>query len=282
MTRSLSDLVPPQEPQRLATGFQFTEGPVWHPDGYLLVSDIPADTIYRWSPDAAVAPHIRPSRQSNGLTLDRQGRLVACEHAGRQVSRQEEGGAMGTVVDRYQGKRLNSPNDLVVHSSGAIYFTDPAYGIEPGQEELDFRGIFRANTDGSLELLVSDFEGPNGLAFSPDESVLYVDDSRRRKTWSFQHRADGSLREGGVFIDQDVPEEGNPDGMKVDTEGNLYITGGGGVWVVEPSGRHVGTVPLPERPSNLAFGDSDGLSLYITAQTSIYRLRVMVPGIRPG
>jgi len=189
--------------------------------------------------------------------------------------------AMTTLVSKYQGLRLNSPNDLVFHSSGSLYFTDPNYGIEPGESELGFQGVFRLNIDGTLELLISDFDGPNGLVFSPDESILYVGDSRRRKTWAFEHRSDGSIREGSIFIDQDVEERGNTDGMKVDAEGNLYITGGGGIWVVEPTGRHVGTIALPEQPANLAFGDPDGLSLYITARTSLYRMRMKIPGIRP-
>ena len=167
MGRDLSDLVAPGNPQLLAPGFQFTEGPVWHPDGYLLFSDIPGDTIYRWAPGGSAEPHIQPSRQSNGLTYDAQGRLIACEHAGRRVSRQSPGGAMETVIDSYEGKRLNSPNDVVVHSSGAIYFTDPPYGILPDLGELGFNGVYRIGPDGSLTLLLSDFERPNGLAFSP-------------------------------------------------------------------------------------------------------------------
>ncbi|MQF70009.1 SMP-30/gluconolactonase/LRE family protein [SAR202 cluster bacterium AD-804-J14_MRT_500m] len=281
MKRSLSDFLQCQEPEQLATGFQFTEGPIWHPRGWLLFSDIPADTIYRWSPTEGVEIYVRPSQNSNGLTLDKQGRLVACEHSGRRVSRMGDDPVMTTLVSKYQGLRLNSPNDLVFHSSGSLYFTDPNYGIEPGESELGFQGVFRLNIDGTLELLISDFDGPNGLVFSPDESILYVGDSRRRKTWAFEHRSDGSIREGSIFIDQDVEERGNTDGMKVDAEGNLYITGGGGIWVVEPTGRHVGTIVLPEQPANLAFGDPDGLSLYITARTSLYRMRMKIPGIRP-
>ena len=280
MAPSLSDLIPQQEPERIATGFEFTEGPVWHPEGYLLFSDIPADTIYRWSPSKGVEPYIRPSRSSNGLTFDRQGRLVACEHGGRQVSRMADDGAMRTVADGYEGKRLNSPNDLAVHSNGSIYFTDPVYGIQPDEGELGFRGVFRINTDGSVDLLVSDFVAPNGLAFSPDESILYVDDSRRRNTWVFQVRADGQLSNGRIFVDQNVEAEGSPDGMKVDQKGNLYITGGGGLWVVDPDGNHLGTIPFPERPANLAFGGDDNRSLYVTARTSIYHIRGNVPGVR--
>jgi sugar lactone lactonase YvrE len=280
MAPSLSNLVPDQEPEVVATGFQFTEGPLWHPDGYLLFSDIPTDTIHRWSASAGIQVFLTPSANSNGLTFDGQGRLVACEHGGRRVSRMGTEGAMEPAADLYQGKRLNSPNDVVVHSSGAIYFTDPPYGILPDLGEQGFNGVYRLNTNGSLDLLVSDFVRPNGLAFSPDESTLYVDDSHRRQTWAFGLRPDGWLSNGRLFVDQDVEPLGSPDGMKVDVEGNLYITGGGGLWVVDPAGRHLGTIPFPELPANLAFGDDDLRSIYVTARTSIYRLRINVPGIR--
>ena len=186
----------------MATGFQFTEGPIWHSQGWLFFSDIPADTIYRWSPTNGVEIYLRPSQHSNGLTLDKQGRLVACEHSGRRVSSMADDYTMTTLASKYQGLRLNSPNDLVFHSSGSLYFTDPNYGIEPEESELGFQGVFRLNIDGTLELLISDFDGPNGLAFSPDESTLYVGDSRRRKTWAFEHRSDGSIREGD-FVELD-------------------------------------------------------------------------------
>ena len=280
MARDLPDLVLPGEPRLLAGGFRFTEGPVWHPDGYLLFSDIPADTIYRLVPEGAAEPHVRPSRQSNGLTFDRQGRLLACEHAGRQVSRQAHGGAMETVVDSYDGKRLNSPNDLVVHSSGAIYFTDPPYGIDPDPGEQGFNGVYRVDPQGVLSLLIADFDRPNGLAFSPDESTLYVDDTRRRHVRAFDVGPDGSLSNDRVFVDMDVEAPGNPDGMKVDVEGNVYVTGGGGLWVVEPSGRRVGIVAFPELPANVAFGGPDNRTIYVTARTSVYRVQGRVAGIK--
>ena len=280
MARELSNLVFPDEPLRLATGLQFTEGPVWHPDGYLLFSDIPGDTIYRWAPGGSAEPNIQPSRQSNGLTYDSQGRLIACEHAERQVSRRAPGGEMKTVVDRYEGKRLNSPNDVVVHSSGAIYFTDPPYGILPDLGELGFNGVYRVDPDGSLTLLFSDFERPNGLAFSPDESVLYIDDTARRHVRAFDLGPDGSLTNDRILVDMDVDAVGNPDGMKVDVEGSLYVTGGGGLWVVEPDGRHVGTVAFPELPANLAFGGPDNRTIYVTARTSLYSVQGKVPGTK--
>ena len=276
----LSDLVPQQKPEVIATGFGFTEGPVWHPDGYLLFSDIPASTIYKWAPGGTPQPFVTASRESNGLTYDRQGRLVACEHRGRQVSRMAENGQLMTLVDRYEGMRLNSPNDLVVHSSGSIYFTDPPYGIDPDPGELGIRGVYRVDPDGGIDLLVSDFIRPNGLAFSPDESVLYIDDSRRRHIRAFDVHADGALSNDRVFVDMNAPALGNPDGMKVDTQGNVYCCGAGGLWVMEATGNHLGTVELPELPANLAFSGRDIRTIYLTARTSLYSLQVNVPGIR--
>ncbi len=280
MCAKLSDLIPDQEPKRLATGLQFTEGPVWNPEGYLLFSDIPANIIYRWAQGESAKPHITPSGQSNGLTYDKQGRLIACEHAGRRVSRMDSNGEMATVVGSYQGTELNSPNDVVVHSNGSIYFTDPPYGRLPELGELGFFGVYRIDLDGSLHLLLDDMVRPNGLAFSPDESVLYIDDSQHRHTRVFDLQSDGSLANGRLFMDMDVEAQGNPDGMKIDVEGNVYITGGGGLWVIDPSGNHLGTFPLPEIPSNIAFGGPDNRTLYITARTSVYSLEGNVPGMK--
>ena len=280
MPAQLANLIPRQEPKVIATGFGFTEGPVWHPDGYLLFSDIPASIIYKWTPGGTPQPSVTHSRNSNGLTYDRQRRLVACEHGGRQVSRMDENGLMTTVVNNYEGMRLNSPNDLVVHSSGAIYFTDPPYGIDPDPGELGIRGVYRVNPDGGITLLVSDFVRPNGLAFSPDESILYVDDSRRRHIRAFDVGADGSLTHDRVFVDMNAPVVGNPDGMKVDTQGNVYCAGAGGLWVMDSEGGHLGTIKLPELPANLAFGGPDHRTIYLTARTSLYRIQANIPGLR--
>lgn len=280
MPAQLANLIPRQEPKVIATGFGFTEGPVWHPDGYLLFSDIPASIIYKWTPGGTPQPSVTHSRNANGLTYDRQRRLVACEHGGRQVSRMDENGLMTTVVNNYEGMRLNSPNDLVVHSSGAIYFTDPPYGIDPDPGELGIRGVYRVNPDGGITLLVSDFVRPNGLAFSPDESILYVDDSRRRHIRAFDVGADGSLTHDRVFVDMNAPVVGNPDGMKVDTQGNVYCAGAGGLWVMDPEGGHLGTIKLPELPANLAFGGPDHRTIYLTARTSLYRIQANIPGLR--
>ena len=280
MSARLTDLVPEQEPEKLAGGLRFTEGPVWHPDGYLVFSDIPADTIYRYSPARGVEAYIKPSRNSNGLTFDKRGRLIACEHGGRQVSAMDGAGQMVGIASTYQGRRLNSPNDVVVHSSGRIFFTDPPYGIQPEEAELDLNGVYRIDSDLSVVLLASDFQRPNGLAFSPDESVLYVDDSHRRHVRAFDLQPDCSISNDRVLVDMDIETPEVPDGMKVDVDGNLYVTGAGGIWVVKPDGTHLGTVALPEQPANLAFGATDYRTLFVTAQTGLYSLAVNVPGVR--
>ena len=290
MSVRLSDLIPQPEPQRTITGFQFTEGPVWHPDGYLLFSDIFASTIYRWTPDGSAEPYIKPSQESNGLTFDRQGRLVACQHAARQVGRMNAGGQLETVADRYEGKRLNSPNDLVVHSDGSIYFTDPPFAVSPDLVELDFIGVFRIAPDGSMTVLTSDFLRPNGLAFSPNESLLYIADSYRRHVRAFDVGPDGTLSNSHIFIDMNVETPRNPDGIKVDVDGNVYIAGADGLWVVDPNGGHLGTIPYPEQPGpddpfpnaggNLAFGGPNNQTIYIAFRTSIYTIHCNVPGVR--
>jgi gluconolactonase len=266
------------EPERLATGFQFTEGPLWMPDGYLVFSDIPANTIYALRGEE---PEVwrRPSGNSNGLTVDNQGRLVACEHGNRRVSVTEEDGSVVPLATHYEGRRLNSPNDVVVASDGSAYFTDPPYGVQEEQRQLDFQGVYRIGPDDELTLLVDDFVRPNGLAFSPDESVLYVADTDRDWVRAFDVAADGALGNGRVFYKVEEPARLRPDGMKVDSEGNLYIAGWDGVVIVAPDGSHVQTVELPERPANLAFGGPDGRTLFVTARRSVYSFRVRHPGV---
>lgn len=281
----LRELIEPGDPELVATGFQFTEGPVWHPDGFLLFSDIPAGRIYRWTPGMGATVWREPSGGANGLTLDREGRLIACEHGNRRVSRAtladgSDGGAEG-LADRFAGRRLNSPNDVVVHSGGTIYFTDPPYGIQPEEREQPHNGVYRLAPGGEPELLAADFERPNGLAFSPDETTLYVDDSARRHVRAFDLRDDGTLANSRIIADMDHPQPGSPDGLKVDSAGHLYVTGATGVWVFEPDGISLGVIVTPERPANCAWGDADRQTLYITARTSLYRVRATLPGRAP-
>jgi len=268
--------------EQVATGFGFTEGPVWCKD-YLLFSDIPRNRIVRWhmrSEGPEVTTFRSPSGNSNGLTLDRSGRLIACEHSTRRVTRTEVDGSISVLAERYEGRRLNSPNDVVVRSDGSIYFTDPPYGLENlnAWKELSFNGVYRFAPDGKLVLLVDDFDRPNGLAFSPDESVLYIDDTSRSHIRAFDVSPDGNLGNGQVLIDMQSSETGAPDGMKVDEKGNIYCTGPGGLWVIDSNGQCLGRIMLPALPANLAWGDTDRRTLYITARSSIYRLRLAVPG----
>lgn len=267
--------------RRVATGFRFTEGPVWCADQRcLLFSDIPADRIYRVSASGQLSVFREPSGNSNGLTRDAAGRVIACEHGNRRVTRTEADDSLRVLAESYQGKRLNSPNDVVVAADGAVYFTDPPYGIRPEERELALQGVYRIDpASGAVSLVADDFECPNGLAFAPDGNRLYVDDSSaRRHIRVFDVDADGGLHNGRLFHDMRVAQRGAPDGMKVDSQGHVYCTGAGGVWVFDPAGRHLGTIQTPEKPSNCAWGDVDFKSLYITARSSVYRIRVAIPG----
>lgn len=275
----LRTLIEDGNPEKLAGGFQFTEGPIWQADESLLFSDIPANRTYRWSAEEGATVWCEPTGNANGMTLDREGHLLRCEHSGRRVARVAADRTATTVADSYQGKRLNSPNDIVVKANGVIYFTDPPYGIKPEEREQPCNGVYRVFPDGAIELLVDDFDRPNGLAFSPDESILYIDDSPRRHVRAFDVRADGTLANSRIIADMDHPQPGSPDGMKIDEEGHLYVTGATGVWVFEPNGELLGVVVTPERPANCAWGDADRKSLYVTAQTSLYRVRTKVAGI---
>jgi gluconolactonase len=263
--------------KQLATGFQFTEGPVWLPEGYLIFSDIPGDTIYSLK-DGKAEVFRRPSGNSNGLTLDLEGRLIACEHGNRRVSLTQTDGKVSALATHYEGKRLNSPNDVAVKSDGAVYFTDPPYGVREQDRELDFQGVYRIGTDGKLTLLARDFVKPNGLAFSPDEKVLYVDDTDKQWVRAFDVKEDGTLASGRVFARLEGPGQGRPDGMKVDVKGNVYVTGPGGVWVFDPEGKHLETITTPEVAANVAFGGDDDRTLYITATHSVYSIRVKHAG----
>ena len=277
---NLSDLFECSEMQEVASGFQFTEGPVWnHKENYLLFSDIPASIIYRLEPGKATAPWRTPSGNSNGLTYDRQGRLVICEHGNRRVTRIEPGGSIVILATHYEGKRLNSPNDIVVRSDGSIFFTDPPYGVEPDEKELPSNGVYCIAPDGTMKLLVDDFDRPNGLAFSPDEKTLYIDDTTRRQIRAFDVSPDGSLANGRLFAQMESDMEGGPDGMKLDVEGNIYCTGPGALWIYQPDGQLVGTIVGPQKPANLAFGGAELKTLYLTSHTSVYTLQTRLPGI---
>ena len=283
--QELASIVPKDSKlERLETGFQFTEGPLWNAsEGFLLFSDIPANRIYKWSPDKGVEVFRDPSGNSNGLTYDKQGCLLICEHGNRRLSRIDKDGTYTVLADAFQGKPLNSPNDVVVKSDGAVYFTDPTYGIEPHEQELPFQGVYRLDTEGrKLILLVDDFIRPNGLAFSSDETVLYIGDSSidKRHVRAFDVDPDGTLSNSRVFAEIRSELPGNPDGMKVDIDGSLYVSAAGGIWVFSEDGEHLGTIGTPETPANCAWGGEDWRTLFITARTSIYRLKTNVPGVK--
>jgi len=283
-TKFFQNLFPPNAVIKcVATGFNFTEGPVWFADGkYLLFSDIPANKIFKLRSDLQIEIFRQPSGNSNGLTLDREGRLIACEHGNRRVTRTEKDGSITVLADRFQNKKFNSPNDVVVKSDGSIYFTDPPYGIKLDQQEQPIQGVYMISPDSKeIRLVTDDFERPNGLAFSPDEKKLYIDDSSYlRHIRVFDVEENGSLFNGKIFHAMNVKEPGSPDGMKIDSYGNVFCTGAGGVWVFDPEGNHLGTILTPEKPSNCAWGDDDWKSLYITARTSIYKIRLNIPGIK--
>ena len=286
------------EERRLCGGFGFTEGPVWVAnDNALVFSDIPGNTMYRWREGMADAEVYRkPSGWSNGMTLDRQGRLVVCEHGGRRVSRSDYANpaATETVASSWDEKPLNSPNDVVVHSSGAIFFTDPTYGSDsgrvptfgqPGQQpDLDFQGVYRVDDAGVMDLVVpKGFTQPNGLAFSPDETVLYIGDSQERLIWRYEVGATLSLDNRALFVDQrGDARRGAPDGMKVDTEGRLWTTGAGGISVHAADGTYLGVFELEEHAANLTFGGPDFSTLFMTAGTSVYAIETTVRGVVPG
>jgi gluconolactonase len=289
---ALQSILPEETPiDRIAGGFGFTEGPVWRGDA-LLFSDIRNNRIVRWR-QRREGPEVTTFAlgSSNGLTLDGQQRVIVAEHGGRKVSRIGADGLRTTLVDRYQGLRLNSPNDIVVKSDGSIYFTDPPYATSASivrsegwwsaplaGKQLAVNGVYRFAPDGDLTLLADDFALPNGLAFSPDEKTLYVDDSHYHHLRAFDVLADGTLANGRVLLDMRAEGRGVPDGMKVDAEGTIYCTGPGGIWVCRPSGEFLGRIVLPEIPANLAWGD-DWCTLFVTAQTSVYRIRTKTQGL---
>ena len=267
------------ELELISEGHDFTEGPIWSPAGYLLFSDIPANTIFRWQEGGPSEAFITPSGNSNGLDFDAMGRLIAAEHGPRRVSRREIGEDAQTIVDEFEGQQLNSPNDLIIRSDGTIYFTDPPYGIQPQDQELAFQGVFRVDPRGQISLIADDFDRPNGIALSPDETILYVADTAAEHVRSFAVQPGGEVTGGEVFVDLQSDLQGNPDGMAVDVFGDLFVTGGGGVRVVTPAGAVLGTIMVPEQVTNCTFGDPDGMALFLTAQSRVYRIRLKVKGV---
>lgn len=284
--------------EKLADGFMFTEGPVWiRSESRLLFSDVRSNAIYQWSEADGAGTFLEPVFEgdrtglamvsSNGLTRDAEGRLVICEHGNRVVSRLEADGTRTTLVDAYEGRRLNSPNDAVYGSDGSLYFTDPPYGLEGNEasplRELDFNGIFRLSPDGELQLLAREQSRPNGIALSPDETTLYSANSDpEQKVWMAYDLGPDGAAHPRVFYDvNDQTAEGLPDGMKVDTAGNVFGTGPGGVWIISPDGTHLGSIMPDEVPANVGWGD-DGHTLYMTARTGLYRIRLATSGPIPG
>ncbi len=301
--------------EKLTDGFKWTEGPVWTREGFVLFAEIPSNRIMKWVPRGATTvfmqgmgysgsePFGGPEPGTNGMTLDAKGRLTVAGHAARTVFRLESLSprAKRTILaERYEGKRLNSPNDLVYRADGSLYFTDPPYGLptqsdQDPKKELSFNGVFRIPNalshpegappdDSKLQLIIKDLTRPNGIAFSPDQKVLYiaVSDPNHKVWMRYDVNPDGTVKNGRVFFDATSDKaDGGPDGIKVDKEGNLYGSGPGGLWIFSPQGRHLGTVKISERMANLNWGDADGKTLYITASSSLYRIRLKIAGVRP-
>lgn len=315
---ALDDIISPgTQAEKLADGFSFTEGPIWVPTlpadsdktyggggkgGYLLFSDPNKNVIHRYNPatgdvsifrtksgytgvnGANIGEYHQPG--SNGLTLDSQGRLTICEHGNRRVTRLEPNGSLTILADSFEGKRLNSPNDLVYRSDGTLYFTDPPFGLpkvfDDPRKELPHSGIY-CLINNSLKLVSSELKAPNGLAFSPDEKYLYVDnwEENRKVILRYNVAPDGSLSNPSTFFDMTSAKgEICLDGLKVDARGNLFVSGPGGIWVISPNAKHLGTITLPELAANFTFGDDDARSLYCCARTGLYRLRLNVAGAR--
>jgi gluconolactonase len=279
MADAMSAILETTRAERLATGFVFTEGPLWHPDGFYYFVDVRASMLYRVTPGRPHEVVREKTGGGNGTTFDLQGRLILCEGDNRRVTRRATDDRFEVLVDRFEGKRLNRPNDVVCRSDGSIYFTDPGLRVPLAEREVEHAGVYRMAPDGAVSL-VADFEYPNGLAFSPDERLLYVANTR----WAqyihvLELDADGRMARRRIFADMSSDEtDGVPDGMKVDVEGRVYCTGPGGTWVFAPDGTRLGVIRTPEVPANLAFGGPDLRTLFFTARTSVYTLRAKVPG----
>ncbi len=275
------------EIEEVGSGFEFTEGPIWnHVEKHLIFSDIPGNIMRRWRPDGAIETWRQPSNMANGNTYDGQGRVVTCEHATSRVTRTESDGSVTALATHHGDKELNSPNDIVVKSDGSIYFTDPSFGRmeyfgRPRERQLSFQGAYRLDPDSrELTLLVDDFDQPNGLCFSLDESQLFINDTMRAHIRVFDVNSEGILENGRVWAEVTGGSDGAPDGMKVDGEGNLYVTGPGGIHVFDPDAARLGVIKMPQGCANFCWGDDDLKSLFVTASTSLYRVRVQVAGRR--
>ncbi len=296
-----SIITPGTKVEKIADGFLFTEGPVWHPDGYLLFSDPNTNSIYRYNPanqnitiymshsgytGADIGDYGQPG--SNGLAIDKEGRLIVDQHGNRRVVRYEKKGPLTVLADKIDGKRFNSPNDVVLKSDGSIYFTDPPYGLpnffNDARKELDYSGVFMIR-NGKVSVVSKDLGGPNGLAFSPDEKFFYVTnwdirDIHHTKTlWRYEVQADGTLKNGKILFDWNITEDDEAlDGITGDKDGHLYVSAPGGLWILSAEGKLLGKITTPERPANMAWGDADGKTLYLTAHSSLYKITVNTGG----
>ena len=293
LSESVRDLVDEDAPvEQIATGFKFTEGPIWMADGSLHFSDMPGDMRRRWHPDEGVEVLRDPSNKCNGMTRDNDGNLIVCEHVTSSVVREKPDGTREAIATHWGDKELNSPNDVIVASDGSIIFTDPTYGRMPGfglerEQDLDFQGVYRLPADGGdLQLLVDDFAQPNGLCFTPDESQLYVNDTLHAHIRVFDVGPDHALSNGRVFADGigtgDLASGELVDGMKLDERGNVYVTGPEGVWIFAPDGKQLGVIRVPEIVGNLNWGEDDWRTLFITASTSLYSVRMKIGGNQLG
>jgi gluconolactonase len=262
--------------EKVSTSYRFTEGPAWTRDGKLLFSDISGNKLYVLTDDKA-AVFRDPSGQANGNTIGPDGLLYTAGHGARNVTRTNKDGSITVLIDRFEGKKFNSPNDLAHLKNGDLYFTDPAYGLGRNPAELDFKGVFVLRKNGKLEALARDFKTPNGIVFSPDEKVCYVADTELRHVRAFDVAKDGALSNSRILIDK---MEGYPDGMRVDVKGNLYVSAAPGIQVFSPDGKRIGVIPVPENPTNCGWGGKDAKDLYITAQSSVYKIKCKIKGVR--
>jgi gluconolactonase len=280
VSEALAGILETTQAERLATGFGFTEGPLWHPEGFYYFVDLRASRLYRLVPGQTPEVVRENTGEGNGTTFDLQGNVIMCEGGNRRVTRMGADGHVAVLKDRFEGKRLNRPNDVVCRSDGSIYFTDPSLRVPFSERELPYAGVYRVAPNGAMTL-IADCEYPNGLAFSPDERQLYVANTRwAQYIHELELDANGSMVRRRIFADMSSAEtDGVPDGMKVDVEGRVYCTGPGGTWVFAPDGTKLGRIRTPEVPANLAFGGLDLRTLFFTARTSVYTLRVKTPGL---